>query len=214
MTSPWCSRRRRRRSPRTSLTFTSSTWNMMGAGGGASGSQLTSSTAGGWPLPMGPRLAILSGGLHGSSAVQGDDATKVLLGWCLVRQWIHVPASSYCGGAHFSSSSKWWICSSLQRQVRTVSNCAKSSTTLSWRRGRFSGPVQQTTEISKLQSIDTVVVVVVQVLQFGHTPCGDSRDPTVAARFSGPCRSHARCVQRQMPMVDVLVQFIEVLTSL
>ena len=76
------------------------------------------------------------------------------------------------------------------------------------------GPVQQTTEISKLQSIDTVVVVVVQVLQFGYTPCGDSRDPTVAARFSGACRSHARCVQRQMPMVDVLVQFIEVLTSL
>ena len=90
-----------------------------------------------------------------------------------------------------------------------MSNCAKSSTTLSWRRGRFSGPVQQTTEISKLQSIDTVVVVVVQVLQFGYTPCGDSRDPTVAARFSGPCRSHARCVQRQMPMVDVLVQFID-----
>ena len=51
--------------------------------------------------------------------------------------------------------------------------------------------------------------VVVQVLQFGYTPCGDSRDPTVAARFSGPCRSHARCVQRQMPMVDVLVQFID-----
>ena len=25
----------------------------------------------------------------------------------------------------------------LQRQVRTVSNCARSSTTLSWRRGRF-----------------------------------------------------------------------------
>ena len=39
------------------------------------GSQLASGTAGGWPLPMGPRLAILSGGLHGSSASgQGDDA--------------------------------------------------------------------------------------------------------------------------------------------
>ena len=61
-------------------------------------------------------------------------------------------------------------CSYLQRQVRTGSNCAKSSTTLSWRRGRFPCPVQQTTEISQLQSIDTVVVVVVQVLQFGYTP--------------------------------------------
>ena len=32
------------------------------------------------------------------------------------------------------------------------------------------GPVQQTTEISQLQSVETVVVVVVQVLQFGCTP--------------------------------------------
>ena len=46
----------------TSSTLTSHTWSMMGAGGGASGSQLASSIAGGWPLPMGPTLAILSGG--------------------------------------------------------------------------------------------------------------------------------------------------------
>ena len=108
MTRPWCLRRRRkRRSPRTSLSSKCST---MVVGGGASGSQLASGIAGGWPLPVGPRLAILSGGLHGSSAAgQGDDATMVLLGWCLVRQWIHVPASAYCGGAFFSSSSEWWI---------------------------------------------------------------------------------------------------------
>ena len=65
MTRPWCLRRRRRR-PRTSLTLPSSTWSTMGAGGRASGSQLASGLAGGWPLPIGPRLAILSGGLHGS----------------------------------------------------------------------------------------------------------------------------------------------------
>ena len=89
MTRPWCLRRRRR-SPSRSLTTTCST---MGVCGGASGSQLASGIAGGWPLAMGPRLAIPSGGLHGSSAAgQGDDATMVLLGWCLVRQWIHVPA--------------------------------------------------------------------------------------------------------------------------
>ena len=70
-----------------SLTLPSSTWSTMGVGGGASGSQLASGTAGGWPLPMGPRLAILSGGLHGSSAAgQGGGAMVVLLGWCLVRQ--------------------------------------------------------------------------------------------------------------------------------
>ena len=33
--------------------------------------------------------------------------------------------------------------------------------------------------------------------------------PQLQPVFSGPCRSHARCVQRQMPMVDVLVQFID-----
>ena len=104
MTRPWCLRRRRkRRSPRTSLSSLSSTCSRMGVGGGTSGTQLASGTAGGWPLPMGPRLAILFGGLHGSSAVgHGDDAS-------MIRQWIHVPASTYCGGAHFSSSSKWWI---------------------------------------------------------------------------------------------------------
>ena len=43
------------------------------AGGGASGSQLASNIAGGWPLPMGPRLAMPSGGRRGSSAEgQGD----------------------------------------------------------------------------------------------------------------------------------------------
>ena len=62
---------------------------------GPSGSQLASGIAGGWPLPMGPRLAILSGGLRGSSAAgQGHDAVVELLCWCLVRQWIHVPASA------------------------------------------------------------------------------------------------------------------------
>ena len=74
--------RRRRMTPRTSLTLTSSTWGLMGAGGGASESRLASSIAGGWPRQMGHRLAILYGRLRGSSAEgQGD--------WGLVRQWIH-----------------------------------------------------------------------------------------------------------------------------
>ena len=70
MTSPW---RSRRRSPRTSRTLTSTMWSLMGAGGGVSGSRLASRIAGGWPRQMGPKLAILSGGPSGSSAVgQGD----------------------------------------------------------------------------------------------------------------------------------------------
>ena len=49
--------------------MTSRMWSLMGAGGGASGSRLASSIAGGWPRQTGPRLAILSGGPRGSSAV-------------------------------------------------------------------------------------------------------------------------------------------------
>ena len=60
-------------SPRRSLTTTLSTWSSMGAGGGASGSLLASSIAGGWPPQTDPRLAIRSGGPRGSSGVdQGD----------------------------------------------------------------------------------------------------------------------------------------------
>ena len=112
------------RSRRTSLSSLLSTCSTMGIGGVASGTQLISGIAGGWPLPMGHRPAIRHGGLHGSSAVgHSDVATMVLLGWCLVRQWIQVPASTYCGGASFCSSSKWWILLFLQRQVRTVQTC-------------------------------------------------------------------------------------------
>ena len=65
-----------------------------------------------WPLPIGRRPAIRYGGLHGSSAVgHGDIATMVLLSWCLVRQWRQVPASTYCGGASFCSSSSGGYCS-------------------------------------------------------------------------------------------------------
>ena len=127
MTRPWCLRRRRRkrRSPRTSLSSLLSTCSTMGFGGVASGTQLTSGIAGGWPLPMGHRLAIRYGGLHGSSAVgHGDVATMVLLGWCLVRQWIHVPASTYCGGPSFSSSSKWWILLLFTETGTHSVNCA------------------------------------------------------------------------------------------
>ena len=55
VTSPWCSRRRM--SPRTSLTLTSSTWSLTCAGGGASGSRLASSIAGGWPRQMAAPMA-------------------------------------------------------------------------------------------------------------------------------------------------------------
>ena len=65
-----------------------STWSTMGACGGASGLLLASGTAGGWPLPMGPRLAIPYGGRRGSSAEgQGD---------VLGRQWIHVLRQFLC----------------------------------------------------------------------------------------------------------------------
>ena len=82
MKRPWCLRRRRKRRRSVRRTLKWSTWSLMGGGGGASGSQLASCTAGGWPLPMGPRLAIPYDGRRGSSAEgQGD---------VLGRQWIHL----------------------------------------------------------------------------------------------------------------------------
>ena len=92
MTSPWRPRRR----TRTSLTMTSCTLSLKGSRGSASGTQLTSGIAGGWPRQMGQRLAMQYGSLHGSSAVdQGDDAVVELLCRCLVRQCIHVCVSTW-----------------------------------------------------------------------------------------------------------------------
>ena len=115
---------RKMRSPRTSLSSLLSTCSTMGIGGVASGTQLISGIAGGWPLPMVHRPAIRYGGLHGSSAVgHGDDATMVLLGWCMVQQWIHVPALTYFGGPFSVHRSSGGHCSYLQRQVCTVQTC-------------------------------------------------------------------------------------------
>ena len=78
MTRPWCSRRRRkrrRRSARRTLQWSTSSTTI--TCGGASGTQLASGIAGGWPLPMGHRPAIRYGGLRGSSAVgQGDRSSS------------------------------------------------------------------------------------------------------------------------------------------
>ena len=47
-----------------------------------------------------------------------------LLRWCSwAGAWFEVPASTYCGGGSFCSSSKWWILLFLQRLVRTVQTC-------------------------------------------------------------------------------------------
>ena len=62
--------------------------------------------------------------------------------------------------------------------------------------------MQQTTEIHQLHSIDKELdVPVAQVELFtGARPSEIGQDPTVALVFlPGPGRSHARCVQRQMP---------------
>ena len=96
------------RSPRTSLSSLLSTCSSMGIGGVASGTQLISGTAGGWPLPVGHKPAIRCGGLRGSSAEgHGDVAMVVLLGG--VPLFVHRQRGGYC--------------SYLQRQVRTVQTC-------------------------------------------------------------------------------------------
>ena len=84
----------------------------------------------------------------------------------------------------------------LQRLVRTVSNCSLLDWLLTCPfcacpgrqhcRGAevvSLGPVQQTTEIPQLQYIDKVVVVCCAGPTVRALSVGDSRDPTVAARF-------------------------------
>ena len=68
MKRPWCLRRRRKRWRSARRTLRWSTWSTTTVCGGVSGLLLASGTAGGWPLPMGPRLAIPYGGRRGSSA--------------------------------------------------------------------------------------------------------------------------------------------------
>ena len=98
---------------------------------GASGIQLASGTAGGWPLPMGPRLAILSGGLHGSSAV----GRVTMLRWCF---WAGAGSTvDTCSSLVSSVHRQWWLLLLFAETGTHSSNCARLSTTLSWRRGRF-----------------------------------------------------------------------------
>ena len=69
---------------------------------GCEGSQLASSIAGGWPLPMGPRLAVPKGGRRGSSAAGDVSATMhdkfqqlpINSGWCLSS--VHRLSGGYC----------------------------------------------------------------------------------------------------------------------
>ena len=83
MTRPWCLRRRRkrrRRSARRTLQWSTSSTTI--AYGSASGTQLASGIAGGWPLPMGHRLVMPSGGRRGSSGVdQGDLLGTTVVTW-------------------------------------------------------------------------------------------------------------------------------------
>ena len=194
LTRPWCLRRRRR-SPRTSLSSTCST---MGVGGGVSGIQLASGTAGGWPLPMGPRLAILSGGLHGSSAV----GQVTMLRWCFwagawfdsgymfqPRPSVEVPLQFIVSGGY---------CSNLQGQVRTVPTVQGCRLPCHGAEDVSFGLVQQITVIPQLQSIGTVFdVLVVQVEQIRAKSWETVEIPQLQLDFSwSSCCSPVVCNDR------------------
>ena len=139
----------------------------MALGGGASGSQLASGIAGDWPLPMGPSYLA-------ASVAHRQRARVTMLWW------------SFFAGAWFDSGYMF----QRPRTVEVPLSVHRQSDTALIYRDRYAqcqtvqgrrppchgaedvslGPVQQTTEISQLQSIDTVVVVVVPVLQFACTP--------------------------------------------
>ena len=111
---------------------------------------------------------------------------------------IHVPASTYCGGASFSSSSKWWTLLLFTETGRRLPCHGAEDVSL--------GLVQQTTEISQLQSIDQVFnVLVVQFQQIRAKSWGDGRDPKVATRILLDKLLLARCVQQQMPVVVAVI---------
>ena len=97
------------------------------------------------------------------------------------------PNSGWC---FYSSSAECWISPLCYRdryaQCQTVRCRQRCSTLIRW--STFVVQVQQ-----------------VRVQAVRRQSRSHSRSP-----FLGPGRSHARCVQRQMPMVDVLMQFIDI----
>ena len=97
------------------------------------------------------------------------------------------------------------IAAMLQRQVRTVSYCTLSSTPV-----MAQMRIPMVLEILQLQYIDKMV----DLCCAGPASSGSGRENQSRSHsyspFLGPGRSHARCVQRQMPMVDVFMQFIDI----
>ena len=114
---------------------------------------------------------------------QGDDSTMVLLGWCLVRQWIPVPASTYCGGASFSSSSKWWILLLFtETGAHSVKLCKVVDYTVMAQR---TFPLVPCSRPQRFPSC-SLLIRWSSWLCRSRSSCavvGDSRDPTVAAQF-------------------------------
>ena len=80
-----------------------------------------------------------------------------------------------------------------------------SSTSLSWRTSRFPWSLRFSS-CSTLVGWSTFVVQVQQVRVLAARTQSSSHS---CSPFLGNGRSHARCVQRQMPMVDVLMKFID-----
>ena len=79
-----------------------------------------------------------------------------------------------------------------------------SSTSLSWRTGRLPCSL-------RFSSCSTMIRWSMFVVQVQQVRVLAARTQSSSHSYSpfGPGRSHARCVQRQMPMVDVLMQFID-----
>ena len=93
------------------------------------------------------------------------------------------------------------------RKLWSLRSCSPSlsSTSLSWRTGRFPWSLSFSS-CSTLIRCSTFVVQVQQVRVLAARTQSSSHS---YSPFLGPGRSHARCVQRQLPMVDVLMHFID-----
>ena len=122
MTRPWCLRRRRSRSWRRP-GVRAARWALVGVASGTPAHHrhcwwlAACRWVTGWPYDMAASMA------------HRQWAMVTWLRWCSwagawFRQCIHVPASTYCGGASFSPSSKWWILLLFTETGTHSVNCA------------------------------------------------------------------------------------------
>ena len=206
------------------MTTTLSTLSLMVAGRGASGSQLASGIAGGWPPQTDPRLAIRSGVFRGSSGVdQGDLEPPGTSGlgtcWCFLvaalgvaRVRVHGLVDCVRDGVLLYVP--WWKVTvnmqpKLQQSLPTdrqwmmpfpfIDRVLDIAGMLQ-RQVCTALSVQRTVEIPQLQFLDLVVVPVLCNDKFGYRQC----------RKQWNCRKCSSCGVADITVIIQLIPAVQV----